>query len=87
MGEPRGSAPAPEAQVQTVERKPGVDEGRCLSCRFFENDPAQIEEIFPGLNVLTSAYASVRADAGICCRHDLFLSPWKTCRDFQPRQP
>ena len=52
--------------------------------RFFANDPALIEETFPGLNSLSSAYASVRSDAGICNRHGLFLSSWQRCGDFEP---
>ena len=58
-------------------------QGRCISCRFFANDPALIEATFPGLNVLSSAYGSVRSDAGICSRHDFFLSSWQRCRDFE----
>ncbi len=57
--------------------------GRCISCRFFANDSALIEATFPGLNVLSSAYASVRSDAGICSRHELFLSSWQRCSDFE----
>ncbi len=56
---------------------------RCMHCRFFDGDPARIEAAFPGLNALSSAYSSVRADAGICSKHDLFLSPWKRCDDFK----
>jgi hypothetical protein len=58
-------------------------QGRCISCRFFANDPALIEATFPGLNALSSAYASVRSDAGICSRHEFFLSSWQRCRDFE----
>ncbi len=56
---------------------------QCMQCRFFRNDPVWIETAFPGLNSLSSAYASVRADAGTCSRHGLFLSPWKSCGDFE----
>ena len=45
----------------------------------------QVEQAFPGLTILSSAYASVRADAGLCSQHEIFLSPWYRCRDFQPR--
>ena len=57
----------------------------CLNCKFFNNEPDRVEQAFPGLTALSSAYASVRADAGLCSRHDLFLSPWHQCQDFQPR--
>jgi hypothetical protein len=56
---------------------------RCLNCKFFNNEPEQVEQAFPGLTALSSGYASVRADAGICSRHELFLAPWYRCRDFQ----
>ncbi len=58
-------------------------QGRCISCRFFANDPALIEATFPGLTALSSAYGSVRSDAGICSRHDFFLSSWQRCGDFE----
>jgi hypothetical protein len=58
----------------------------CLNCKFFNNEPEMVEQAFPGLTVLSSAYASVRADAGTCSRHELFLAPWAQCRDFQARQ-
>ncbi|OAT80201.1 hypothetical protein [Desulfotomaculum copahuensis] len=56
---------------------------KCADCRYFCNDPEWIEKTFPALNVLSSAYASVRADAGVCRRRGLFLPPWQTCREFE----
>ncbi len=61
-------------------------QGRCLNCQFFDNDPQRVEQAFPGLIALSSAYASVRADAGICSRHELFLAPWNRCQDFQVKE-
>ena len=58
----------------------------CLNCKFFNNEPELVEQAFPGLTALSSAYASVRADAGICSRHELFLAPWYQCRDFQVKK-
>ena len=57
----------------------------CLRCRHFRNDPAEIEEALPGLKALSSAYGSVRADAGICSRRDLILTPRHHCADFEER--
>ncbi|HEX8949738.1 MAG TPA: hypothetical protein VF790_12285 [Dissulfurispiraceae bacterium] len=57
--------------------------GKCISCNFFDNDPVLIETSFPGLISLSSAYASVREDAGICSRHGLFVSSWRGCKDFE----
>ena len=43
--------------------------GRCSDCTYFENDAASVEAAFPGLASLSSAYSSVRADAG--CASDM----------------
>ncbi len=55
----------------------------CRDCRFFNGDPASIETEFPGLKSLSSAYSSVRADAGMCSLRELFVSPSKRCKDFE----
>jgi hypothetical protein len=62
-----------------------LNEQCCLDCNYFNNEPGNVEESFPGLTALSSAYASVRADAGICSLHELFIAPWARCRDFQSR--
>ena len=56
---------------------------KCIDCRHFDNRSEMIERTFPGLNSLSSAYSSVWAESGICSRHELFLSPWRRCEDFQ----
>ncbi len=61
-------------------------EYHCLNCKFFENEPDRMEQDFPGLASLSSAYASVRADAGTCSRHGLIVTPWAQCRDFQVKK-
>ena len=55
---------------------------KCIDCRFFQNNPAMIETAFPGLNSLSSAYSSVRADSGICDRLELFVSSRYGCTFF-----
>ena len=54
----------------------------CIDCGFFQNDPAMLEAAFPGLNSLSSAYSSVRAESGICGRLDLFVSSRYGCSFF-----
>ncbi|MGD0886912.1 MAG: hypothetical protein ABSA46_18880 [Thermodesulfovibrionales bacterium] len=54
----------------------------CIDCGFFRNDPVMIETAFPGLNSLSSAYSSVRAESGICDRLDLFVSSRYGCTFF-----
>ena len=58
--------------------------GRCVACSHFSNDPAYLETVFKGLTSFSSAYASVRADDGLCTRHDRYLSPQSFCGDFVP---
>jgi len=47
---------------------------KCGVCRFFTGAPAALERAVPGLNALSSAYGSVRADTGLCERHDVFVT-------------
>ena len=54
----------------------------CINCGFFQNNPAMIEKAFPGLNSLSSAYSSVRAESGICERLELFISSRYGCAFF-----
>jgi hypothetical protein len=57
----------------------------CRDCRHFRNDPGYLEGAFPGLASLSSGYASVRANDGICLRHDRYLAASSSCRDFEQR--
>ncbi|MGN6747598.1 MAG: hypothetical protein ACTHJS_03305 [Xanthobacteraceae bacterium] len=47
---------------------------RCAGCRFFTGAPAALEHAIPGLNILSSAYGSVRGDTGLCQRHEVFVT-------------
>ena len=58
-------------------------ERRCGSCGHFRNDPAYLEAALPGLTVLSSAYASVVAEDGICLRHDRYLGVSSACGDWR----
>lgn len=57
---------------------------KCRNCRHFRNDPAYLEAAIKGLSALSSAYASVRGDDGLCLAHDRYLSADAGCRDFRP---
>ena len=59
----------------------------CRACAHFRNDPAYLEAIFQGLNVMSSAWASVVAEDGICLRHDRYLSAEASCPDFAAATP
>lgn len=54
----------------------------CQQCAYFMNDPAQIEKIYPGLSVLSSGYASVRYQDGVCEYNKLYLSARDSCPHF-----
>jgi hypothetical protein len=55
---------------------------QCLGCIHFRNDPAYLESVIAGLTSLGSGYGSVRADDGLCLRHDRYLSAHSWCADF-----
>lgn len=57
----------------------------CRTCAHFRNDPAYLEAVFAGLASLGSAYGSVRAEDGLCLRHDRYLGPGSLCADFMER--
>jgi hypothetical protein len=54
----------------------------CRGCCHFRNDPAYLESVFQGLNVMSSAWASVVAEDGLCLRHDRYISAEACCPDF-----
>jgi hypothetical protein len=56
----------------------------CRFCRHFRNDPSFLEEHIPGLASLSSAFASVRSDDGLCLRHDTLQSAGSVCPCFEP---
>jgi hypothetical protein len=60
-------------------------EHRCGSCVHFRNDPKFLETVFKGLTSLSSGYGSVRADDGVCLRHDRYLSARASCPQYAPR--
>ncbi|MEI9897271.1 MAG: hypothetical protein WDN28_26270 [Chthoniobacter sp.] len=67
---------------------PAVAGQRCCGhCVHFRNDPATIESAFPGLTAMSSGSASVRAQDGLCHRHDLYLSFHDLCADFVSGPP
>jgi hypothetical protein len=57
-------------------------EARCGRCAHFRNDRATLEAAMPGISSMSSGDASVRADDGICLRHDRYLNARASCADF-----
>jgi hypothetical protein len=58
----------------------------CQGCAYFQNDPAHIEAVYPGLTALSSGFASVRDQDGFCQYHQLYLSAKDNCPKFE-KQP
>jgi hypothetical protein len=54
----------------------------CRNCVHFRNDGRYLERVFQGLNTMSSGDASVRAEDGVCLRHDRYLSARASCGDF-----
>ncbi len=62
----------------------GVCMATCLQCKHFRNSSDYLEAACKGLTVLSSAYASVRSEDGICVLQDLYLSANQCCNRFVP---
>jgi hypothetical protein len=54
----------------------------CRHCRHFVNGAAQVEAALPGLSSLSSAYAAVRDEDGICRVHDRYVAASSRCAEF-----
>jgi hypothetical protein len=54
----------------------------CIPCAHFCDDPAQVEAQLPGLAILSSGHASVRAQDGLCVLHDLVINGRRRCDAF-----
>jgi hypothetical protein len=54
----------------------------CFACRHFNHEPADLEAALPGLASLSSAYAAVRGDDGICAVHDRYVAASSACAEF-----
>jgi len=55
---------------------------KCINCKYFRNDPAWLEDSIPGLKVMSSGMASVKADDGICLRRNVYLAAYYRCQHF-----
>ena len=63
----------------------GARAASCQNCSHFENDPALIEAIYPGLTAMSSGFASVRDRDGFCNYNQLYLSARDSCPHFAAR--
>ena len=61
----------------------GLHAARCALCRSFQASAQGIEAQLPGLRILSSAFASVRASDGLCARHERYVSAASGCEAFE----
>jgi hypothetical protein len=57
--------------------------GTCRACLHFRNNPAYLESVLQGLNTMSSAWASVMAEDGLCLRHDRYSGAESSCPAFE----
>jgi hypothetical protein len=57
----------------------------CLDCSQFSSAPLDIEAALPGLASLSSGYAAVRANDGLCARHDRYVAASSICAQYRTR--
>lgn len=57
----------------------------CRSCRHFRNDADFLEAAMPGLASMSSGHGSVKAEDGVCLRHDRYLGAEASCADHEPK--
>ncbi len=55
----------------------------CGNCRFFVHEPRELERALPGLNILSSAFGSVRADTGLCRVSETLVTSRMACVHFR----
>jgi hypothetical protein len=56
--------------------------GFCLGCSHFMHEPQILERALPGLSSLSSAYAAVRADDGLCSVHERYVAGSSSCTRY-----
>ena len=64
-----------------AERGSAAPAARCRTCAHFDNAPARLEAAFGNLASMSSGFASVRAEDGICGARGLYLSAGAGCGD------
>ena len=57
----------------------------CRTCRFFMDDPHELERALVGVLALSSTYGSACGDSGICAIHDTFQYPLTDCGHYRSR--
>ena len=58
---------------------------QCSNCRFFNNNPADLEGSMVGLRVMGSGHSSVVSNDGICENLDRYLSGRYSCDLYEDK--
>ncbi len=56
----------------------------CNECGGFIQAPQELERALPGLNILSSAFGSVRGATGLCTVKETFITAQGACERFSP---
>jgi hypothetical protein len=57
-------------------------DANCVNCKHFNADPLDVEAATPGLNTMSSGFASVRSGDGLCEVHQRHVPSHATCASF-----
>ncbi|SEA02373.1 hypothetical protein SAMN05192529_10694 [Arachidicoccus rhizosphaerae] len=69
--------------IQTSKATP---KEQCRTCKYFNNHPHLVESQFNGITTLSSGYASVRHQDGICSKINRYLSIYDSCIHYTSNQ-
>jgi hypothetical protein len=58
------------------------DSPACRECKHFQNGALQVEAALPGLSSLSSGFAAVRSNDGICAVHERYVAASSVCPAF-----
>ena len=58
------------------------DSPSCRQCKHFQNDALYVEAALPGLSSLSSGFAAVRCDDGLCAVHERYVAASSACAAF-----
>jgi len=56
----------------------------CAHCAHFVSAPLELEAQIPGLRTMSSGFASVLGDDGVCRHHQCLVSARARCAEFAP---
>jgi hypothetical protein len=64
---------------------PATTVAACARCAYFVSAPLDLEAQIPGLRTMSSGFASVLGDDGVCRHHQCLVSARASCAQFAQR--